>query len=669
MSVGTNLRVARKTRPKVENLESRALLSTTANPGGSVSAQATAAAATTPLKELDYTSSSGGHVTINLYGSGTLAGSKLDSTGVLDLEFSGTTAQSGIIGKIVGGDGHAPIKLLKHSGLPVTSLSGVGSSLLNVVNLKDFDLVAGGQVNLTGGVHIFFLNSVAGRTQVHLRELPAALLNGSTTTGSTSENGVTVAFALDVAAGQTLTNVGGTFIPGTNLFASPVLSANSIVKDPGAPPAPAGVVVTITHVNGPATLPPGLGNPQKFGYIPQIFGYNAASNSLVRYNITTDANGVTTGNPVPGGGILNAIRTGAAANAGASLGRKGTEQVVLVNNGTHVWAYDAVTGAPAGHFSLSTSPDLTPIFTDPTNLPSHIGVVDSFTVVGTAGNATSLGRIVAINLTESLNSGVAVIAKDAAGNPTLPYASARAFGLSGGFASIPGSSTLYTAGGGFFDPYQPNQNQRGVASLSPGPKAGTVAFTEAARNAFTGLGGVTTPSGPDGGIPAPPASVTNPSDAFANIDLNLALNTTNALTLPGTNTITLYSPSNFAKVTSVTLNNTPNLLSAITGTFRPGLDGAALVDINGNTQSFRATDATGMVFNGLGNTNLVKIHSLTDSTIIGYPLAHLKIPAASRINDVIVSTSRTPGMRNGVTVLSNFRPTGPLTEPLSPPQT
>lgn len=647
MSDGKNLRWARHSRPMVENLEERALLSTAAN--------GISALATTPVKEFDYTTPQGTHVAIHLYGSGSLydnvnhVGTNVDSHGVLDLEFSGTNEQTGIIASVHGGDGHPQLRMLKHIGLPAESLSGIGSSLVNVIKLKDFDLVDGGRINLTGGIHVLYLNSIGANTQVSLREIPPALLGGTSTTSST-ENGVTLGFLLDVSGARTLTNTAGTFVAGFNLFptSASTTNPNSIVKNPGAPPAPPGVVLSVNHVNGPSRAQQGIGNPQ-------IYGYDPATNLLTRFDVGADATGNIVGNPSLT--IPNALPGGGTPEAGASLGRNHGNLVVMVNNGSNVYAYDPITGAPVGHFSLSglttvpagSPPGTLPIF-DPLNRPNRIGTFDSFTVVGNAtGGANGLGRLVAIDVTTSLATGVAVIAKN-----TTPYDSTRSFGFSGGFAGIPGTSTLYTAGGAFFDPYQPNSTQRGVASLSPGATAGIASFKESARNAFTGTTGATLNSGPHGQVG------TNPSNAFANIDLGLAL-VTAVDPVAQTNTVTLYNSQTFAKTTTATLNNTPNRLTAITGSFRPNLAGTALIDVDGNTQSFRAQDARGLVFNGLGNVNLVKIHRATDSTIIGYPFAHAEIPL--RNNVLIVSTTRSPGTRNGVTVIPNLKPTGPLSQP------
>ena len=93
----------------------------------------------------------------------------------------------------------------------------------------------------------------------------------------------------------------------------------------------------------------------------------------------------------------------------------------------------------------------------------------------------------------------------------------------------------------------------------------------------------------------------------------------------------------------------------------PDLAGTALVDIQGNTQSFRALNAQGLVLNGEGNVNLVKIKNTVDTTILGFPFGHAQIP--HRQNVTIISSTRSVGDRNGVIALPNLQPTGPLSLP------
>ena len=53
-------------------------------------------------------------------------------------------------------------------------MSGVGGNPVASVKMQDFDLVAGGKINLTPGVTSLILDSIGPNTQVNLRTLPPA---------------------------------------------------------------------------------------------------------------------------------------------------------------------------------------------------------------------------------------------------------------------------------------------------------------------------------------------------------------------------------------------------------------------------------------------------------------------------------------------------------------
>ena len=67
-----------------------------------------------------------------------------------------------------------------------------------------------------------------------------------------------------------------------------------------------------------------------------------------------------------------------------------------------------------------------------------------------------------------------------------------------------------------------------------------------------------------------------------------------------------------------------------------------------------------MILNDTGNLNLVKFASITNSTIVGQPVSHIQI--RNRSDVTVLTPSRTAGSRNGVTVDSNLRPIGPLSQ-------
>ncbi len=105
----------------------------------------------------------------------------------------------------------------------------------------------------------------------------------------------------------------------------------------------------------------------------------------------------------------------------------------------------------------------------------------------------------------------------------------------------------------------------------------------------------------------------------------------------------------------------PNLLAGLSESFRPDLGGSALVDIQGNTQSFRAKSARGLILNDEGYINLAKIHNSSDTTIVALPFLHAQMPIRSNVT--ILSSSRGVNGRNGVTVNPNLSVVGPLSLP------
>ena len=263
----------------------------------------------------------------------------------------------------------ANLASLGSANLPIGSLTGIGGDLLGRVLLPSFNLIRGGQINLTAGVQVFSLNAVASRSQIHLRDTPLntslglqsyvntvsgagqsyALLS-STSTGATSSSstglssgssigaatgnssggvtninsgtlnptavgfgggsvgaingaipiintvgngenflgtpgltqtqvsqGRTTSYIVGTDGGTQLASVGGTFTPGANLLEP------SDVSLPAHRVPPPGVIVTIKHVNGgPTVNTPPLGDPQ-------IYGYDAIANALIRFDATTGA--------------------------------------------------------------------------------------------------------------------------------------------------------------------------------------------------------------------------------------------------------------------------------------------------------------------------------------------------------------------------------------------
>ncbi len=575
----------RKTSPRVEGLESRELLS--------------------QISYFAYKTPQGTHVSIKLYGAGTLSGTTVASNGALNLVYSGTDSSTGIVGKVRGGNGRAFIATISNAKQAIDDLSGSESTALALVNLKNFNLEAGGNINLTGGVGSLFLNSAAQNSQIHLSALPQSSSSGSgspTTTTTTSSSSTTTTSGFTIETTKTTTTTG---------------TSTSSTSTQGFVPAfgqeATGVNVVINHVNGALQQFPPIGDPQ-------IFGYDAVQNALIKFDATT-------------GAVLQTIPLSmpASTQTGVSLDRYNGTQVVLVGSGTTVQAFNATTGVLVGSFSISNLASSG--FTAIDGLASS--GIGTYIVDSTDG---STGAIQRINVDESLASGQVVTI----GSTFYPSSE---FYLSGGATGVPASPVLYLQGAGFFDQYQPNLYQNGILAYGKtGSTKGEVARAE--------LPGPSTIL--NAGNPANPTLT-----AVGSVNTNLAIVTGVS---NGQNDVTLYNDSTLAQGSTITLNDA-NPLTDISGTFFPQLAGAALVDVQGNLRSFRSQSAKGLVVNETGFLNLVQIVHATNTEVIGLPIGAANIPY--RKNVLLLSSSRTKliGMRNGVNVVNDLQPVGPLSLP------
>jgi len=694
----------RRSRPKLEALEGRALLN--ASRGHPAHAEATR-----PTTRLDYTTPQGAKVAIRLVGPGTLAGSAVAADGSLSLVFSGTSVFSAIKGTVQGAPkgapGVAPLASIRDANVALDSLTGVGGELIGLVSLPQFDLVPGGNINLLGGVNKLTLDSVAANSQLHLRDTPlntslaisssanagqgyvtgnpttsttagfgagtsgaginsvvnanlglgagsttgvSSISNGSgnitgvgtldpqvsgfggTGVGATNgklaiiptagngqnnagtpgltqaqvSQGRVVSYIFEGNGGIQLTAVAGVFTPGSNLIEPRDISL------PGFRPPPPGVILDIKHVNGgPAANTPPLGDPQ-------VFGYDPAANALIRFDAANGARLQTI--PLPASAVGQV--------GGVALARNGAERVALVGVGSEVLAYDANTGAAVGQFATSG-----PV--------SGLGTSERTTVVATSATlAGGTGVVRGIDVARSLATGQAVGVGTA-------FSPAREFSLGGGLTGLPGTNRFFALGAAHFDTAQPDRFQAGILTLAP---AASGTLSESARAALPGPGG-TVPANANGTLPGAPTS------ALGSIESSLALVTgvTN-----GRNVVAILNPSTFATQGTVTLNDA-NPLADLSESFHPELANTALVDVQGNVQSFTARTATGLVLNAAGNLDLLAIGRATDSSVVGLPFGHVDIPA--RENVTIVTNSRLIGERGGVLVNPAQRQVGPLTLP------
>jgi hypothetical protein len=609
-----------------------------------------------------YATPTGGQAVIQVVGLGNLAGTTVSSAGALNLVFDGTNAFSKIVSHVKGGDGRAPLASILNGQLiaagATNSVSGVGGNVIQSVYLESFDLIAGGQINLTSGVNTLVLDSIGAGTQVQLRELPPApstsistssvaalqlqstngtnssaslriISTGTTPSGSssssssTSENtlvagqstsitnqGVTTVYKSDPDGGQTLTGIEGTFTPGTNIV-EPLPAGQPEQTVPAAPP---GVIVKVNHVDGKTDRPINLQTD------PKIFGYDPTTGQVVRFDLNLQT---STGAVDP---TFTPISVpGDPSSVGLNLGYNGSQLVVLVGDGTTVYAYNATTGAPVGSFTTS----------EPVN-----GLGSTNTVTVLANYATN--KLELINLAASLQTGVA---QAPTGDPP-GFTPASGFTLLGGVTgSTASSTTVEAAVGATFNSFTPTQPVLGVQALDTvavGHSGLTFKFTAGTSTAIT-QNGVFTP------VQVNPPIPTQPGAALGSIDQTLALVTGAS---NGTNSILTSNGT-------VTLDY-PDLLTGLSEAFRADLGNSALIDIQGNVQSIRGDSATGLVFNDNGNLNLVKFDSISNSTIVGQPLSHINVQHRSHV--IVLTPSRTVGDRSAVTVDPKLQPIGTLSQ-------
>src|SRR5271166_5868413 len=137
-------------------------------------------------QQFNYTTPSGTHVEIKIIGRGSLQGTTVDSSGALHLLFSKTNSYTKIVSNVHGGTNQADLASIFSADLfnngASGSLSGVGASVLKTINLPNFNLIAGGVIDVTSGIDNLNLNSVGPNTQIQLRELPSTLTAGQATT-------------------------------------------------------------------------------------------------------------------------------------------------------------------------------------------------------------------------------------------------------------------------------------------------------------------------------------------------------------------------------------------------------------------------------------------------------------------------------------------------------
>ncbi len=665
-------RMSRRNRPALEGLEGRQLLNGSADLTPSAADQGTTLGVPNQFRGISYVTAKGAKVQVQVLGNGSIQGTTVTPDGVLNLVYSGTNGATKIVIDVKRG--FAPLGSVNELDVASNNYTGVGGQILGSLIGPKVDLIDNGQINMTSGIGRLQLHSIGRNTQIHLRELPqttqisrfAPVTLTTTTTGavtstssattsatvtttvstqnpnpkplppgevgvnqpapytdnapaSYTSQGRTMNYSNDADGGSTLTSISGQFSPGLNqvVYPGPI--------PPATVPPPAGVSMQVDFVNAGTPGKRTIGSGQ-------VFGYDPVANTLIRFDERS-------------GAALQTIDVGGTPTtaAGVGLGRNGRELVVLLGRGSTIQAFDAINGNPVGSFSIGT------LAADGINAIDGIGFNEQSTVVmdyngQVVPGTPNFGAAVTIDVTASLASGNAVPIG-------LPYNTSRSLELLGGIAAVPQGTSFYAAAAAHFDPFQlqPTNFQQGTVTLT-GSTPGLI--TESTRTALPGKG--TNPFINAGAYGSNRTSgVTRALGAF---EQNLGLVTG---VVNGQNVVQLYTPSNGSAGT-VLLNN-PNQLASISSSFHPELAGAALVDVQGNLQSFTGKSAHGLAINDNGNLNIVRIRSLSDSTIVGQPFSHLQV--ASRHNVVVITPNRSVGTRGGVIVDPNLKPLGPLSLP------
>ncbi|MGZ3383308.1 MAG: hypothetical protein ACXWNF_00115 [Isosphaeraceae bacterium] len=468
-------------------------------------------------------------------------------------------------------------------------------------------------------------------------------------TSSNNNSSVIVTGAFRV---QSLAGINGEFVSAGNIVE---VSTNDA---PPPPPAPPGIVLKINHVNG--NIVPPLRAPNLLTD-NEIFGLDATTGQVVRFNLTPTTTKTGELDMSQQTGTLDPNWTplkppGSATPVAISVGRDGTQLVLLVSTGYQIWVYDATSGTLLGSFTTAGF--------DATAL----GSTDTLTVMGDVGTNQQLQMI---DISRSLEAGTAEPPLNEPGYPPpANYTPPGGFSLVGGLTGVVGTNQVYPTVRASFNSFQPNVPQLGLLTAGTSvadtnPSGGLILvrqFTTVSEKAIQSDGAfiAVTPKKNPMLIGVPEGSV----------DSSLAINTTGTGSqAPYTNTISLLGPVSLTQRGTITLDTT-DPITDLSESFRPELNGSAaagtgpaLIDVQGNIQSLRGLTASGLVLNDTGYLNLIKTGQLSNSTILAQPIGHVQTPPAQRTNDVLLisTNNRDFGKRGGVnTLVANLYQIGPL---------
>lgn len=609
------------------------------------------------FQQFVYATPRGGRVTLSIQGRGSLEGTYVDSAGALHLRYGLSNSYTKIVANVHGGGGRADVasvfSLTQAEADANAGLSGVGSPVIGMINLRQFDLVPGGTINVEAGIGVLGLRSAAAGSQIQLRELtgmePASdrfdARGNSPTYNASLANIIDVGTPTTSGSGTGVTSTSGGSAPnpiitdtflvqtlagGDNEFVSAGdLVLTSTNPDPGPPPPPPGVVIAIDRIDGDLPVVPNLRTDSR------IFGYDPATGRVLRFQLDLDR-----GRGSVDGAFAPIAVPGAPADVGLALARDGERLVLLANDGSTASAYDATYGTPLGSFAVPAGYFAT-------------GSTDSYTVIGDP----AANQLRQVDVEASLDAGTLVAP---AGNPA-PYTPPAGLSLLGGLTGIPGSDNVYTSVAAPFNTLQPLENQLGFLNVSVATPVPDPAGGQQLVNRF----GTVQQRAASPFVPIPAGNPADVATAVGSVDRAVAVNTGIANGAPVPNTVLLIGQTSQSPRGVIVLDY-PNQLSDLSENFRPDLSGAVIIDVQGTIQSIRGSTADGMVLNDTGLLNLISFRRVTNSTIVGLPVSHVRID--SRDNVTISSTARSVAGRGGVTFVPGLQPIGPLSQTRNRPQ-
>ncbi|MFO0957368.1 MAG: hypothetical protein U0800_07855 [Isosphaeraceae bacterium] len=614
-----------------------------------------------------YTLPNGGKVYLSLYGLGSLKGTRVDADGNLFLSFNATGQKSGIVGRVVGGDGRAPLGGIVPYALRnnPNSQTGSGAPGIAFINLHRFDLKQDGLINLLGGVGAFYLGSAGPDTTIYMKQGPISpILNPFTRNGIVQTTSSGLQIIPPTTVGVTLPS-GSTFA-GEALIPADAVAAQTTTSGTSNSTSFQGIDFQIDRID--ATAAPNGGPRLQFAQI-YAAAYNPATSSaeLLRYQYdpATRTAALAEGSTPIAIGTPGAVTAAPEVGMSRYLDARGTQQlVVLVGVGSTVYAYDALnpTSTPIGSF---TTTNLKDALGNPITAPINgVGSSPSGTVIGfsqppaNADLTQTAGTLQRINVTESINTGQAV----AIGAPFSPR---NGFNQTGGVTGVSASNAVATVGAAHFSSFTPDLFRAGFLGAS----ISGAGLSEAARSQISApaIGSVITNAQPN-------YAAFGAFQALGSIEQNLALWTGSTIVNDAggnpqsvNNQISLYNSAATSAPFFANASFPTALGYTITGlgeSFHPELVGASIIDVQGNLRSLRASSIRGGVINVNGQLQTLTVGTLSQSTVVGRPLAHVQVfRRGDNVN--LYSTPIRKGTRGGVRIFSVnvLRPFGPLNDP------